>query len=328
MRKSIIASIILFLIIVFVLLGLYLFVYSSRPKTVRLGYLRADLHQLAVYVAIEKKWFEEEGIKLSVSQFINGNEEMDAFMAGALDIGYLGTAPASVKRINAGAPITLVAGVNVEGSAIVVRKNQGISSLLDLKGKTVAVPGFGNVQHFLLLMALEKAGLTEKDVAITRIPFSDMEDALRAGEIDAFIVWEPWASAAVEHGVGDILITSDKIWRQHPCCVVAVDNGFLRENKEIVKKIIEIHIKATHYISNPQNHDEIVKIASKYCNLPGQVIEEAMKHITYVSSLNVDGIKTYVSKLVEYGYIEEEKVPEDLKGFMETFVSTEFLKGS
>ena len=90
-------------------------------KPVRIGYLKADLHQLALFVAKEKGFFDEFGLQVELYVFSAGPEEMDAFGSQDIDMGYLGIAPASTKRLNLDIPIIIIGGVNNEGSAIVVR---------------------------------------------------------------------------------------------------------------------------------------------------------------------------------------------------------------
>ncbi len=133
---------------------------SWMPKkvnaTVRMGYLTADLHQLAFYVAMKEGYYSKVGLKIEQKEYPNGVVEMEGFKNGEIDAGYLGGAPATLKRINDDVRISIIAGANSEGSAIVARD---AGSVGDLAGKKVAIPGFGTVQDFLLRMAAEKAGL-------------------------------------------------------------------------------------------------------------------------------------------------------------------------
>ena len=133
----------------------------SPDVKVRLGYLAADLHQLAMFVAGKEGYYEQvglvEGENLEKKVFPNGVAVMGAFKAKDIDIAYLGGAPATLKRINDNIPIELVAGANNEGSGLVVRGD--INSVSDLEGKTVAVPGVGTVQYTLLDKALREEGL-------------------------------------------------------------------------------------------------------------------------------------------------------------------------
>ncbi len=73
---------------------------SEPTTTIRIGYLSKDLHQLALQVALENGLFDRENITVELVQYGNGALEMDGFLAGQIDMGYLGAAPALLKRIN------------------------------------------------------------------------------------------------------------------------------------------------------------------------------------------------------------------------------------
>ncbi|MBC7114370.1 MAG: sulfonate transport system substrate-binding protein [Archaeoglobi archaeon] len=133
---------------------------EKPDREINMGHLTADLHELAWYVALKEGYFEKAGIRGDLEkQYANGPMAMEAFKAGEIDVSYLGGAPATLKRINDDIRIHIVAGANNEGSAIVVSKNSGIKSIEDLRGKTIAIPGFGTVQDFILRMALEQHNL-------------------------------------------------------------------------------------------------------------------------------------------------------------------------
>ncbi len=75
--------------------------------------------------------------------------------------------------------------------------------LEDLAGKNIAIPGYGTVQHFLLLLALEKANLSDRSVNVTRsFGPSNMELMLSSGQIDGFTAWEPFCADAVTKNIG------------------------------------------------------------------------------------------------------------------------------
>ena len=128
-----------------------------------LGYLAADLHQLALFVAEKEGYYQEVGLitgqNLETKMFSNGVAVMEAFKAADIDIAYVGGAPATLKRINDNIPIKVVAGANNEGSGLVVRSDGEIKTLADLEGRTIAVPGVGTVQYTLLDKALREQGL-------------------------------------------------------------------------------------------------------------------------------------------------------------------------
>lgn len=136
---------------------------------IRLGYLAGDIHQLAQVVAGNesvsgdgKSFFEKYGLNVVAAPgapYTNGGNEMDAFIAGHIDIGYLGAPPALLKKLNADSDTVIIAQVNCEGSAIVVPADSDIMTLEDLSGKLVATPGESSIQHLLLKTALKDLGL-------------------------------------------------------------------------------------------------------------------------------------------------------------------------
>ncbi|MFO0753038.1 MAG: ABC transporter substrate-binding protein [Thermodesulfovibrionales bacterium] len=272
-------------------------------KKVRLGYLRNDLHHLAAWVALEKGFFREEGLEVEVAGIFNaGPEEMSAFASRSLDAGYLGVAPSTTGVANKSAGVKAVSLANSEGSAIVVGKDSALRSVKDLAGKTVAIPGYATVQDFLLRRALEGAGVDPKKVNIIVIKPPEMLTALGARQIDAFIAWEPHPSKAVTGGIGRILITSSKIWKGHPCCVVAVESSFYRENPAAVKALLKAHVRATEFIR--KNPDEAAGIGRKYTGMDEATLREAMKNIQYHYDINEKDVKEYLQYLLGFGYIK------------------------
>ncbi len=269
--------------------------YGKGP-VVRLGYLQSDLHQLACFVALEKGYYAREGVEVEIGGiFRAGPEEMSAFGAGGLDAGYVGAAPATVAVANKVVNVKIVAQVNLEGSAIVVRKDSGIKSLNDLRGKTVSVPGYCNVQDALLRMALKNANIPMKAVKIIALKPPEMISSLETKQIDAFVAWEPYIAKAINMGVGEVLLYSGKIWPRHPCCVLVVDERFLTRHQQTVLGLLRAHVKATRFIR--EHPEEAAQIGTKYTGMDLETVRLGMQDIVYEYVPNVDGELQYIKFL-------------------------------
>lgn len=139
----------------------------KEPVNIRYGYLVNDIHELPFYVGWQKGYYKDLGINILIAEgapFQNGAFEMQkGFKANTIDIGSLGIPPVIIHRINSNdfskddAKVGVIAGMNNEGSVIVVANN--ITSMKDLQGKTVGFPGPGTIQHVLFLMEADKEGL-------------------------------------------------------------------------------------------------------------------------------------------------------------------------
>jgi NitT/TauT family transport system substrate-binding protein len=299
---SIMKNVILFMGTVFFLLTIHFTAWGGGP-TIRMGYLQSDIHHLPAWVALEKGFYEQEGIEVKVAGiFKAGPEEMSAFAAGALDIGYVGEAPATTAVANHAADVQVVAQVNTEGSAVVVGKALGIQRVSDLVGKHIAIPGHSTVQDFLIKKMLAGAGLPVEKVKIIVIKPPEMIPALRGNQIDAFIAWEPYPAKAATSSVGRTLISSGEIWEDHPCCVLVVDSLFLKKRRDEVKGVVRAHVKATDFIG--ANLEEAVRIGVKYTGMDADTVALALKNVKHTYQISVEGEKEYVDFLSRLGYIK------------------------
>ncbi|MFH0786919.1 MAG: ABC transporter substrate-binding protein [Pseudomonadota bacterium] len=298
---------------------------GADKKPVRIAYLQNDIHQLACWVALEKGFYAQEGLDVIVAGiFKAGPELMSAFAAGALDMGYVGVAPATTAVANKTARVVVLAQANSEGSALVVRKDSRIRSILELKGKTVAVPGHATVQDFLLRKALSQANLSDQQTRIMVLKPPEMIGALRNGDIDGFIAWEPFPAKAVTMEVGKILSTSGDIWKDHLCCVLAAESRFLETRPEDAKKMLRAHVKATDFIN--QNPREIIPLAIKFTGMDEKTIVQALKNVKYAYFLNTAAVKEYLQFLSQWKYIKVNDVPAFISRFIHLQLLNEVLK--
>ncbi len=298
------------------------------PVDVRIGYLSKDLHQLALRVALENGLFEREGINVKLVEYGNGALEMDGFLAGQIDMGYLGAAPAMVKSINQEIDVTLLAAVNLEGSAIMVSKAEydagHVTTVADLVGKGVYQPGPSTVQNFLLRLALNESGLSYDNITAYSTSPSLMADSLTA-ENPAFIAWEPFNAKAEYDGKAVPLIQSGDIWPNHPCCVVASANTFLSRNPEIVQKVIDIHVEAEEWIVN--HPEDAIAIATSWLEMDQEPVQTAFNNIIYSYTLNRTGLEMYLNFLIHENQLEEDKIPSNTTIFLDNFINTTFVSG-
>jgi NitT/TauT family transport system substrate-binding protein len=147
-----------------------------------------------------------------------------------------------------------------------------------------------------------------------------MIGALRTDQVDAFIAWEPYPAKAVTMGVGRILASSRDIWKDHPCCVLAADAGFLESHLDKAKSLVRGHVKAIDFIR--QHREEAIKIGVKYTGMDEASIRMAMENVHYTPVLSVEGEKDYVDFLTKLKYIKVESV----QAFVDQFMRPDFIK--
>jgi len=273
---------------------------SRDTNAIRLGYLQNDLHHLPAFIALEKGFYENEGLEVSIGGiFRAGPEEMSAFAAGELDAGYVGLAPAATAALNGVADIIILAQVNVEGSAIVCSPD--IASLAQLRDKTVAIPGHATMQDSLLQKGLRSQGLTPRMLRLIVLKPPEMLPALTSGTIDCFIAWEPYPAQALSSGAGKMVARSSALWKDHPCCVLIASDHFARENPEKTSKLIRAHRQACRFIA--EHPEDALNIAVQYTGMPRETIRKAMEHIGYAPDIDRKKTSSFTDFLSDLHYL-------------------------
>jgi sulfonate transport system substrate-binding protein len=158
-------------------------------------------YQGGAFVFLKQRGLLEEQLKprgytISWTKFPGGPQLFEAFKAGAVDFGHTGEAPPIFAQA-AGAPFLYI-GYSPEGpkaEAFLVPKDSPITTVADLKGKKIALNKGSNV-HYLVVRALEKAGLKYADVELVFLPPADGRAAFEKGTIDAWVIWDPYRAGA------------------------------------------------------------------------------------------------------------------------------------
>ncbi|WP_434775538.1 sulfonate ABC transporter substrate-binding protein [Pseudomonas oryzihabitans] len=169
---------------------------QAADQALRVGYQKGGglLAVLKAQGTLERA-FAAHGYHLSWREFQAGPQLMEALNAGSIDVGYTGSPPpifaqaAGIDLVYLGAE---PASEAVE--AILVPAASPIHDVAGLKGRKVAVQK-GSSANFLLVAALEKAGLGFKDIQPVYLPPADARAAFASGSVDAWVVWDPYLAA-------------------------------------------------------------------------------------------------------------------------------------
>jgi sulfonate transport system substrate-binding protein len=168
----------------------------GQDKVVRIGFQKyGKLVLLKSKGTLEEK-LKTAGYKVVWTEFPSGPPLLEALNVGAIDFGNTGEAPPIFAQA-AGAPIQYVAyePPAPKGEAILVPKDSKLTSVADLKGKKIALNKGSNV-HYLLVKALEKAGVKYSEVEPVFLAPADARAAFERGAVDAWVIWDPFQAAA------------------------------------------------------------------------------------------------------------------------------------
>jgi len=247
---------------------------SAAQEEVKIGYLTLVI-SLPTFVALEKGYFQEQGLQVVNAPFESGTLLTDALVAGRIDV--IGSAsvitlwlaeqylPGTFKIFLVYGPL----GLRDPSFVLMVAKDSPFKEMKDLKGKRVATfPGIAS-------LALAKAILRphfdpNKEVTLVEIPPGNIVQALAAGQIDAYFTPEPFGMMAEAKGVGRYLsnspISALNLLNGYPGAVFAFNSKFLKEKPTLAKKVKAAIYKGVDFIQT--NEGEARIILAKYTSLP------------------------------------------------------------
>ncbi|NOR46963.1 MAG: aliphatic sulfonate ABC transporter substrate-binding protein [Methanosarcinaceae archaeon] len=290
----------------------------TAPNELNIGY-QPSTHQIAHMTAMEKGWWAEDlapfGIEgINEFEFPTGAPEMQAMLAGDLDIAYVGAAPV-ISALSSGLDAKIVAGVQTQGSNLVVRPEINYTGPQDLKGLKIATFPAGTIQDTLLRSWLEENNIDpEVDLDILAMGPGDAITAISAGQVDAVFLPHPAPTIIESEGNGVSVLASGEMSPDHACCVLVVSGELIREKPDMVEQIVSTHIKATEY-----NKDNIDEASAIFAAKTGWEVEKVDKSLTdwdgvWISDPNliIDSTVDYTTVQYGLGYIDKPLNQEDI----------------
>jgi NitT/TauT family transport system substrate-binding protein len=170
---------------------------------------------------------------------------VDAVASGQSDITLQFSGP-SLLYLDAGKAITILAGVHV--GCFVLFGSPNVRNIGDLRGKTLAISQFGGPDHVYLSSILANVNINPvTDVTWTTLPPPQTKQRFIDGQIDAILAFPPAAQELHDKQIGHIMANSmtDRPWSEYYCCMVTVNNDFLRKNPVATKAALSAILQAT-----------------------------------------------------------------------------------
>jgi sulfonate transport system substrate-binding protein len=201
----------------------------------------------------EQGWLEEEladqDITVNWVQSLGSNKANEALRAGAIDVGSTAGSAALLARSN-GSPIkTIEIYSQPEWAALVASPDSGITTVEDLRGKSVAATK-GTDPYFFLLQALESAGVDPSEVTVQNLQHADGRAALANGAVDAWSGLDPIMAAAEQDGAELFYRNIDF----NSYGFLNATEGFLEEKPDVAQTVVNAYEKAREWASeNPED---------------------------------------------------------------------------
>ena len=272
---------------------------AQTPAVLRIGYQKYGTLTLLKGRGTLDKRLAEKGVAVKWTEFPAGPVLLEGLNVGSIDFGSVGEAPPIFAQA-AGANLVYVGNEppSPASEAIVVPRDSTIRTLAGLKGKKIALNKGSNV-HFLLLKALEKAGLAYTDIQTVFLPPADARAAFERGAIDAWAIWDPFLAAAEKQLGARVLADGTGLVANLQFYMAA--RPYADKNPDIVRILIEELARVDDW--GRQNQKEAAAILAAQTGLDAGVAELAAQRYSY-------GVKPITPEVVR----EQQKIADAFTG--------------
>lgn len=231
----------------------------------------------ALFVAQDKGMFKKYGVDVQIQAIEGVGDRKQALAAGKIQ-AMAASIDVATPAAGEGVPMKFVWAFDASFGAdgLLVKKDAGINTVADLKGKQVAFHN-GSSSHFFLTTILDKAGLKDKDIKAVDMKASEAAAAFMAGKVDAAVTWEPHLSKAAAGGA--VVLSTSKDTPGLIADILAVHEDFAKKNPEKVQALVNALAEATDYMA--KNPDESSKILGNAFKMKPEEVAADIKTIQF-----------------------------------------------
>ena len=250
---------------------------SSTPKELRIGYQKyGTLVILKARGTLEKR-LAGQGVDVKWTEFPFGPPLLEAINVGSIDVGSVGESPPIFAQA-AGADLVYVGNEPPApaAEAIIVPKDSLIKSVVELKGKRVAVAKGSNA-NYLLIKLLEKAGLKFSDIEVIYLPPADARAAFESGRVDAWSIWDPFLAASEKQLGARVIADGKGVVANHQFYLAA--RSFAEKYPAVLHILIEEIDRIDQW--GRLNPKEVAKFFAPQIGIDLPIVELAAQRLSY-----------------------------------------------
>jgi len=259
---------------------------ADMPEAMGITYVKAPLNVPSI-VAKYNQVFEKAypGVRLSFPEITEGPKQTAALAAEEIGIASCLGSTSAILAASEGLDVKIIGIYSRAPKAfMIIVRDPAIKSVKDLKGKKVAGPK-GTILHQLLAAALDKEGMTVKDIEFIQMDLSSGANALSTGSVDAALLAGPAAYNALTSGArmlknGEGLVDAT--------IVIATTEKFAQKYPEAVSRFLKTHNDTLTWIK--KNPDKAAEMTQKETGLPMDGVRMMMPWYDFDSKIRKSDI--------------------------------------
>ena len=263
---------------------------GGNLRTIELNEVTHSVFYAPLYVAMENGYFEEEGLKINLTNGGGADKSMTAVVSGSAQIGLMG--PETViyvyKQNKADYPKVFGQLTQKDGSFLVSRNSEPDFKWTDLHGKEILAGRLGGVPAMTFEYILNELGMKNGTDFILNfdVQFNLMTGAFLNGTADYCTVFEPTASEYEKQGKWHIVASVGEAGGEIPYTSFIALDSYIKNNQETIKSFLKGLKKAHEFMDTHTEYEVAEAIIKQFPSTTIESIEDSLK-----SYKNIDAWK-------------------------------------
>jgi NitT/TauT family transport system substrate-binding protein len=261
----------------------------------------SQMNKIAYFIALNRKYFEQEGLTVDPTNFSSGTAALQNLIGGNADV-VEGSFEHTLRMQTKGQHLMCIAVFGrYPANVLVVRKSEAgkIKSVADLKGKKIGISAPGSSTHNFVAGLMERAGVSYKDASFISVGtgLSAVAAMKSSNELDAIVNLDPAINAMVDSGLGDVLADSrteegTKAAFGGPyladCLYAKID--FVKANPNTAQAIANAIVHAMQWLKTASIDDIIKSVPVEYYQADEKLYRKSLEK--NLAAFQWDGIVT------------------------------------
>ena len=247
--------------------GIWPTAVQSQPRKLTLAWSQASFCQVPVPIALERGFFEQNGLQVEVLNWGGAADQLlEALATGKAEVG-VGLIHRWIKPLEAGLDVKLIGSLHGGCLRFVGVKSAGVTAdVQTLKGKVIGVADLNSPAKQFFAIHLSKKGIdVDKDVEWRVYPADLLDVAVKKGEVHAIADGDPNLYLIEKRNPNvftEIGNSAKGEYAEKICCVLGAGGKFVREEKQHAASVVRALAQASQYVA--ENPNESARIFAKY----------------------------------------------------------------
>lgn len=267
---------------------------NEKVQTIRLSEVTHSIFYAPLYVALEKGFFEEEGLNVELTLTPGGDKVMTALLSDGADIGLVGPETSIyVSTQGSSDPVLNFAQLTqTDGTFLVAREKIENFTWDQLKGTTFLGQRKGGMPQMVGEFVLKKNGIDpHADLnLIQNIDFANITSSFASGTGDYVQLFEPHATVMEQEGRGHIIASFGEESGRVPYTAFMAKESFLEDNSETIEAFTRAIYKAQQWVEDNSVQDIAAAIQPQFADTDLEIIEKVVDRYKSQGSYATDPI--------------------------------------